>query len=309
MNFLVSICCITYNHEKYITDAIESFLMQKTNFNFEIIIHDDASTDNTADIIREFAKEYPIVKPIFQSENQYSKDISISESYVYPKATGKYIALCEGDDYWVDPYKLQKQVDYMEANPSCSLCCHSGLKVNSDNSEIIEVMRPHKEGYISTGDIIDRGNNLPTASFLFPRNMIKELPNFLKVSPVGDYPLVMLLASKGTVYYMDTVMSAYRVGDPGSWTSRVSSMKAEHKIEIAKGIISMLDEFDKYSKFKYSKYVKKTKFSRINQMLLLSEKGIRDNRYKEHYDLLNTKYKIKLHIRSLKKILKHKDPI
>ena len=119
---IVSICCATYNHQKYIRDAIEGFLMQKTTFPFEILIHDDASTDGTADIIREYEAKYPdIIKPIYQRENQYSKGIKISQVYQFPRAQGKYIALCEGDDYWIDPLKLQKQVDYMERNSRVSM--------------------------------------------------------------------------------------------------------------------------------------------------------------------------------------------
>ncbi len=111
---LVSICCITYNHEDFIRDAIEGFLMQKTSFPIEIIIHDDASTDNTANIIEEYANKYPdLFVTILQSENQWSKGGgSIYARFVYPRARGKYIALCEGDDYWTDPLKLQKQVDF-----------------------------------------------------------------------------------------------------------------------------------------------------------------------------------------------------
>jgi len=100
---LVSICCLTYNHAPYIRDAIEGFLMQKTNFPVEILIHDDASTDGTADIIREYETRYPdIIKPIYQTENQYSKGVKISWEYQFSRARGKYIALCEGDDYWTD---------------------------------------------------------------------------------------------------------------------------------------------------------------------------------------------------------------
>ncbi len=129
MNPLVSICCITYNHESYIRDAIEGFLMQKTTFPFEIIIHDDASTDDTAKIIQEYANQYPeLFVTILQKENQWSKGIRPSPTYVWPRARGKYIALCEGDDYWTDPYKLQKQVDFMKENPDCSLCFHNVLK-------------------------------------------------------------------------------------------------------------------------------------------------------------------------------------
>lgn len=121
---LVSVCCITYNHEPYIAQALDGFLMQKTSFAFEILVHDDASTDRTADIIREYEKKFPkIIKPIYQKENQYSKgNRAILASFVYPRAKGKYIALCEGDDYWIDENKLQMQVDFLEANPEYGMC-------------------------------------------------------------------------------------------------------------------------------------------------------------------------------------------
>lgn len=109
---LVSICCITYNQENYIRDAIEGFLMQRTTFPIEIIIHDDASTDNTAKVVNEFAEKHPdLIVPIYQTINQYSQGIKPWPNFVFPRARGKYIALCEGDDYWTDPLKLQKQVD------------------------------------------------------------------------------------------------------------------------------------------------------------------------------------------------------
>ena len=121
---VVSICCITYNHEPYIRDCLEGFVMQQTSFPFEVLIHDDASTDHTADIIREYEAKYPdIIKPIYQTENQYSKKIgSINATFNYPRAQGKYIALCEGDDFWNDENKLQIQYDFMEAHPDYSMC-------------------------------------------------------------------------------------------------------------------------------------------------------------------------------------------
>src|SRR5690554_3017735 len=137
---LVSICCITYNHEDFIRDAIEGFLMQKTSFPIEIIIHDDASTDNTANIIEEYANKYPdLFVTILQSENQWSKGGgSIYARFVYPRARGKYIALCEGDDYWTDPLKLQKQVDFLEANPEYILCFTNTRTVDENN----KILRP-----------------------------------------------------------------------------------------------------------------------------------------------------------------------
>src|SRR6056297_2037532 len=116
MKPLVSICCITYNHEKYIADALDSFLMQKTNFPFEIIIHDDASTDATPKIIDRYAKQYPkIIKPIYQSENQFSKGRKPLRDFVLPLIRGKYMATCEGDDFWIDDKKLEKQISFLES--------------------------------------------------------------------------------------------------------------------------------------------------------------------------------------------------
>ena len=120
---LVSICCLTFNHVSYVLQALDGFLMQKTSFDYEIIIHDDASTDGTQEIIKAYQENYPeIIKPILQSENQYSKGIKPIFKYVFPRAQGKYIALCEGDDYWTDPLKLQKQVDFLEGNDEYSFC-------------------------------------------------------------------------------------------------------------------------------------------------------------------------------------------
>lgn len=131
---MVSISCITYNHAPYIRECLDGFMMQKTNFAFEVLIHDDASTDGTADIIREYEAKYPdIIKPIYQTENQYSKGISPSASFNFPRAKGKYIALCEGDDYWTDPFKLQKQVDFLESHPDYVMCSTCYTEYNQSN--------------------------------------------------------------------------------------------------------------------------------------------------------------------------------
>lgn len=135
---LVAIRCITYNHEAYIRDALDGFVMQKTDFPYVAIIHDDASTDRTAEIIKEYAAKYPhIIKPIYETENQYSKrDGSLSrimrDACIASRA--KYIAVCEGDDYWTDPLKLQKQVDFLESHPDYSMVCTNFEVVNEDNT-------------------------------------------------------------------------------------------------------------------------------------------------------------------------------
>src|SRR5574344_1986516 len=128
---LVVIRCITYNHESYIRDCLNGFVMQKTTFPFVAVVHDDASTDKTADIIREYAEKYPdIIKPIYETENQYSKSDGSLERIMNAHTKGKYIALCEGDDYWIDPLKLQKQVDFLEANPEYSMCFHKAKVID-----------------------------------------------------------------------------------------------------------------------------------------------------------------------------------
>ena len=123
-NVIVTIRCLVYNHEPYIRQCLEGFVMQKTNFPFEAIIHDDASTDGSAAIIKEYAEIYPdIIKPIFETENQYSKHDGSIHKIMNEHTRGKYTAFCEGDDYWTDPFKLQKQVDFLEKHPEYLFCC------------------------------------------------------------------------------------------------------------------------------------------------------------------------------------------
>ena len=135
-SLLVSISCITYNHANYIRDTIEGFLIQKINFPIEILIHDDASTDGTEEIIREYEEKYPeIIKPIYGTENQYVKGKRGSRTFNIPRAHGRYIALCEGDDYWTDPLKLQKQIDFLENNHDFSMCISSRIVINEKGEE------------------------------------------------------------------------------------------------------------------------------------------------------------------------------
>ena len=220
---LVSICCITYNHEAYIRDALEGFLMQRTEFPFEILIHDDASSDRTQEIIREYADRYPdVIKPILQTENQYSKGISNpSGAFNFPRVRGKYVAMCEGDDYWTDPDKLQRQVDYMERHPDCSLCFHSARIRTVDGSRSDRRMRPYRKSRtVTPEEMIDRSRGYAMASMVFRSDMIRQLPEYYVNCPVGDTPLQLMAASRGYGYYMDRDMSVYRIGAAASWTSQ-----------------------------------------------------------------------------------------
>lgn len=291
---LVSISCITYNHEKYIGDAIDSFLMQKTNFKYEILIHDDASTDQTAKIIREYEREYPqLIRPIYQKINQYSKGINV-DLFNIERAKGKYIAICEGDDYWTDPYKLQKQVDYMESHPECSLCVHGGFVVSTE--KIVKYQnRPNKGSKIYKVDEVIKGDGglFLTNSMLYPKVLSDNRPTFLENAPVGDYPLVINLALLGTVYYMDELMSAYRVGVQGSWTEMNvlnTNKKKQHFEEIAK----MLNELNQYTNYQYEEVITWTK-NRNQHSILLEQrnfKEIKKGDFKEIYKRLGYRRKL-----------------
>ena len=212
---LLSIACITFNHEKYIQDTLDAFLTQKTNFPFEIIIHDDCSNDETAKIIREYEIKFPkIIKPIFQSENQYSKGTrAILATFVYPKCSGRYIALCEGDDYWIDENKLQKQVDFLEKNPDYGLC-YTRAKEFLQNKHSFS--RKKFGSYVdSFEDLLIKGNRIPTLTVCAKKELIMQYVDEIKPQEkkwlMGDYPMWLYIALKSKVKFFNKETSVYRV--------------------------------------------------------------------------------------------------
>lgn len=251
----VSICCLAYNHEKYIRDALDSFLMQKTSFPIEILIHDDASSDGTADIIREYEKKYPeIVRPVYQKENQYSKGIkNISGIFNFPRAKGRYIAMCEGDDYWTDPDKLEKQVKFLDSHADCSLCFHSARQITVDGSITDGYMRPYKgDKRVPPEDIIDKTSGYAMNSMVFPAEVVRDIPDYYWNCPIGDIPMQLMMASKGWAYYMDEPMSVYRVGVAGSWTNYMRDGDYERKQkEYCLQMEQMYREFDRHTGGRY----------------------------------------------------------
>lgn len=243
---LVSICSITYNHAPYIRQCLDGMLMQQTDFTFEIIINDDCSTDGTTEIIREYAERYPeIVKPIFHEENQYQKGVrGMFAKFVFPKAKGKYIALCEGDDYWTDPLKLQKQVDFLEANPEYSLCFHNARMLWMDergfNGTFLDITIPSKE---YTGQQICERWTIPTASVLFRKEIIfsevykKVISNRNFI--YGDIVLFLSAATIGKLWYINDVMSVYRKHKGGV----VSAFNKEREKKAVKHDLAIIEVF------------------------------------------------------------------
>ncbi len=219
---LLSIKCLAYNHEKYIRDTLEGFIMQKTNFRFEVIVHDDASTDGTAAIIKEYADKYPdIIKPIFETENQYSKHDGslrkIMNSAMYPDA--KYIAYCEGDDYWTDPYKLQKQVDFLESHPKHSLCIHEFQRLREDTGQIsynkTRFLEENPTGLSFDLDFycIHEWFTMPLSLVYRRKNLDQN--NLSKCYRSKDVTLFYLLLMNGKGFLMPDIMGTYRIHSGG----------------------------------------------------------------------------------------------
>lgn len=253
---MVSIRCITYNHEPYIRQCLEGFVMQKTNFKFEAIVHDDASTDHTADIIREYAAKYPdIIKPIYETENQYSKHDGSLRRIMDAACTGKYIALCEGDDYWIDPLKLQKQVDAMEQHPELDICAHGADHM--EDGKLVKKVMPSKENTILTTEEVIAGHGrhlVATASLLYRRTLDDNMPEFRKNLSL-DYTLQIHGALRGGMLYLSDVMSVYRYLNLGSWTYRIENGGFEKRQAFNMKAINMLNCLDRETCFKYTKAI------------------------------------------------------
>ena len=222
---MVSVLCAVYNQEDYVRTALESFVKQETDFAYEVIVNDDASTDGSANIIREFEQRYPdIIKGVYQTENLVSRKISPTRDVLVPLSKGKYIALCEGDDYWVDTHKLQKQLDYMQAHPDCTFCFTNGMC--EEQGEITRKVIPwektcrvlSQEKYDLPA--LDALGYIPTASFFFPRTAYENMPILKKGAFRGDTYLKLCMTEQGYAAYIPDVCVVYRYTRPGSITTR-----------------------------------------------------------------------------------------
>ncbi len=251
-NIKVSVICLVYNHEPYLRKCLDGFVNQKCNFEYEVLINDDASTDNSASIIREYEEKYPdIIKPTYQTENQHSKGVKISTTYLYPKARGEYIAWCEGDDYWTSEDKLQKQVDFLDENLDFSACAHCAAinYVGKNKTEIAPHIEKSRE--FSAEEIIKGGGAfIPTNSFMMRKEILVKMPSCFIAKGFGDYQLYMYAAFCGKVWCLKDNLSVYNSGIPNSWTNRilgnVEKKEQHYKIEIA-----MLQRVDEFYEFKY----------------------------------------------------------
>lgn len=260
---VVSICCITYNHELYIEDALEGFLIQETEFPFEIVIHDDASTDHTADIIRKYEAKYPnLIKPIYQTENQYSKGSRIFP-IISPHCKGEYIAICEGDDYWLSKNKITKQYLYLKKNPNVSLCFH---KTNTVDAHKINLNVPtthfsHGDSF-TTIDIIKQWF-IHTNTIMLPKKYVEIIDNSLFDGIKNlDWLIHLICSLQGEIHYISGIESSYR-----KHTTSLSYVIGKDKINRAINLILLFDRFDVYSKFKFNKEIASKKVFFLEELI------------------------------------------
>lgn len=312
---MVSICCITYNQVEYIKETLDGFLKQKTNFKYEIIIHDDASTDGTTNIIKEYEKMYPnIIKPIYEEENQYSKGYKRILNFTFENAVGKYIAICEGDDYWTDENKLQKQVEYMESHSDCTFCFHNATILNmKDNStrNFVPYVRNLKK-YIKKDSKYNVGELellefIPTASFMFRTENLTKMPEWFNKCFVGDWPIKMIMTNFGYAYFMNEKMCVYRQNAKGSMTNSNNEKEnesLEKKIKILtkkQEMVSMMNDYtcEKYAdilEYRINQYEVEKLISKGEKKEILNNDCFRNLKFK-----LKIKYFIKIYFAVLVK--------
>lgn len=300
---MVSICCITYNHERYIKQALDSFLKQKTNFRYEVIVYDDASKDNTSKIIKQYEEKYSkIIKPIYAQENQYSKGRQTLE-FTFKEAKGKYIAVCEGDDYWIDENKLQMQVDYMENNEQCTLCFHDAIILNMQNNEKTSWKWYNKKFYKKTGNYnageLELLGAKPTASYMFRTKYVEKIPDWFEKCIVGDKPLELIMTSFGYAYHIEKIMSVYRVGTGSSVMDKINKDNEENKkaIQYWEKIEWILDKFNYFSNYKYDKELNLPKKEIQLNILIAKEEYKKIIKEKKYRKLIKTSEKLKFFLK------------
>lgn len=253
----VSIVCFTYNQEPYIRNALDGFLMQKTDYEVEIIIHDDASTDGTISVLKEYEKRYhQRLHVIYEAENQYSKfkyPPQFSFQFMKRETKGKYIAMCEGDDYWTDPNKLQLQVEYMENHPDCVMTGHDIVLLNCRTGKKESVMLYDSETDISAHSLISGEGDISTVSLVYRREILDMDGFFLKVC-VGDYPLKLYSLAKGRIHYFSNPMATYRFLREESWSDKQEEDRGSYLLRWI-NIFAFLDRYNEYTEKNYDRYI------------------------------------------------------
>lgn len=299
----VSIICCAYNQEEYIEKTLKSFLDQKTNFKYEVLIHDDASTDNTAQIIKKYENEYPnIIKAVYQKENQYSKNNGVIYEIQNKRVRGKYVALCEGDDYWTDKNKLQKQYDVLESYPEINICTHAATVRYASSGKKKSTIEPSKKDRIfSVEEVIAGGGGFVATNSIFIRASTYLNPPMFRKKNRFDYTLQIAGSLKGGMYYLKDNMSVYRLGSKASVTQAFNKDR-EKFIKWHQKAIKALEEINKETDYKYQEVIRESILKREYLMLNFDREYTKMIKH-PYFKKLNLKEKLKVYI---KKFIKYK---
>jgi glycosyltransferase involved in cell wall biosynthesis len=242
---VVTITCVVFNHEKFIKDTLDGFLSQNTSYSFEVLIHDDVSTDGTIAIIEEYRKKFPnIIKPIYQKVNQYSQGNN-TLAILFSEVRGEYMAHCDGDDYWSDENKLQIQIDEMKKYPELDMSFHYATGLIGNKKCNTYGKQANENRVFTTQEVILGGGEFcPTSSLIFRTRLLQKIPKWFYKTMVGDYPIQVLGAASGEgALYINKNMSIYRVGDTSSWTSALKETENSYnQLLLANRFLNSLNE-------------------------------------------------------------------
>ena len=248
---MVTVICVTYNHADYIRDALEGFVAQQTPWRIEVLVHDDASTDGTAEIVRHYEDLCPgLIRGVYQTENQYSKGVNITKTFLHPLVRGRYVALCEGDDCWTDPHKLEKQVAALEAHPEVDLCAHRARRVKGGSPRGF-VAPAWRDRLIPAERVILGGGNFVATGSLLCRREAYLLQTPMRDILANDYSLQIQCSLRGGMYYLHDCMSVYRRGVPGSWSAQKRHCNDAFRLQRRR----MLEALDDYTQGRYHRII------------------------------------------------------
>jgi glycosyltransferase involved in cell wall biosynthesis len=303
---LVSICCAAYNHDSFIGEAIEGFLMQRTCFPVEILIHDDASTDRTAAIVRNYEARYPwLIRTIYQSENQYSKNVHVAHLN-YARARGSYIALCEGDDAWTDPLKLEKQIGLMQKHPNCQISFHCAPRIDyarNGQRKMIGLYGNTNRVVPTEEVIVKKFGTIPTASCVLNTEAVRRFTAFSCARPyltLGDIYMQIISSLNGGALYLNEPMSLYRARTEGSWTWRAEYNPA-FRVRHARAVARSFVELDALTDHRFSEAFRQATRKYVNGVIRSRDidAGEKARLYSEHRAVLRTTDRLAYLLRSL----------
>jgi glycosyltransferase involved in cell wall biosynthesis len=235
----VSVLLTAYNHEGFIAQAIDSVLMQEADFDYEVVIGEDCSTDDTRDIVIDLGRRHPDKIRLMLTEKNSGECFNVAQSL--RACRGQYVAMLDGDDYWTSAHKLQRQVDYLDGHPGFSICCHNAAAFYEDGGGEAYDFNPPGQKEVSTLDDLWAGNFIATCSVMFRRDLVSHIPGWFYSLRWADWPLYILCARHGSIGYINEIMAAYRIHKGGAWSGLGEIAQLEQVIEFYEKMNENLD--------------------------------------------------------------------